>query len=55
MIDKVMFGHIHLSPRQIFLMRENVFATVNLQPYAPGHVLVCPRRVVQKLQDLTEQ
>lgn len=28
-------------------------ALVNLKPLLPGHVLVCPRRVVPRLRDLT--
>lgn len=39
---------------QIFLLRKNVFAMVNHRPYLPGHVLVCSRREVPKVSDLSE-
>ena len=28
---------------------------VNLKPVVPGHILVCPKRVVQKIKDLTKE
>jgi ATP adenylyltransferase len=34
---------------------ELVFAVLNLYPYNPGHVLVCPYRHVADYTDLTEQ
>lgn len=52
--NEIMFGNMALSPNQIFILRKNVFATVNLKPYSQGHVLVCSRRIVPKIQDLTE-
>lgn len=50
--NRIMFGHIPLDPKQIFLLRKNVFATVNLKPYAQGHVLVCPRKIIPKVYEL---
>ena len=52
--NEIMFGSIALSPNQVFVLRKNVFATVNLKPYSRGHVLVVARRSAAKLQDLTE-
>lgn len=39
--------------RQIFYLTHRTFALVNLKPILPGHVLVCPRRVVPRVTDLT--
>lgn len=38
----------------MFLLRKNVFAMVNHRPFLPGHVVVCSRRPVPKIADLTE-
>lgn len=51
---EVMFGPWAIPPSQIFILRKNVFAIINHKPFVQGHVLVCSRRVVQKVQDLTE-
>lgn len=40
---------------QIFLLREHAYATVNIKPFLPGHVLVCSRRPVAKLDSLTHE
>lgn len=53
MIKTIQFGKFHLPISQIFLVRDHVFATVNIKPFLPGHILVCPRRVVPKLEDMT--
>jgi bis(5'-adenosyl)-triphosphatase len=49
-----MFGTHVIPNSQIFILRKNVFALINHKPFVPGHVLVCSRRVVPKVQDLTE-
>ncbi|CAK87032.1 unnamed protein product (macronuclear) [Paramecium tetraurelia] len=50
----VQFGPIQLPYSQLFILRRHVFATVNLKPVAPGHVLVCSKRPVKRLYDMTE-
>jgi bis(5'-adenosyl)-triphosphatase len=39
--------------RQVFHLTPLSFALVNLKPLLPGHVLVSPRRVVPRFNDLT--
>ena len=53
MIGKVQFGKYMLPTSQIFLLRDHIFATVNIKPFLPGHVLVCPKKAAPKLEDLT--
>jgi len=52
--NEIMFGPHPIPPSQIFVLRRNVFAIVNHKPFVNGHVLVCSRRIVPKIQDLTE-
>lgn len=47
-----LFGPFPVAP-QIFHTTSLSFALVNLKPLRPGHVLVCPRRVVPRLHDLS--
>ena len=51
---EIVFGNCVIPSSQIFLIRKNVYAMVNHKPFAEGHVLVCSRREVPKIQDLTE-
>ncbi len=46
------FGKISIPLSQVFLIRKSVYAMVNLSPFVPGHVLVCPIKRVDKLEDL---
>ncbi|KAK7541984.1 HIT-like domain-containing protein [Phyllosticta citribraziliensis] len=46
------FGAFPITP-QIFHLTPLSFALVNLKPLLPGHVLVCPRRVVPRLSQLS--
>ena len=39
---------------QVFIARKHVFAMVNPRGLLPGHVLVCPARVVAHFSELTE-
>ncbi|KAF2145260.1 uncharacterized protein K452DRAFT_221656 [Aplosporella prunicola CBS 121167] len=43
----------HLITSQIFHLTPLTYALVNLKPLLPGHVLICPRRVVPRLKNLT--
>jgi bis(5'-adenosyl)-triphosphatase len=38
---------------QVFYQSSKSFGLVNLKPLVPGHVLVCPRRVVPRISGLT--
>lgn len=46
------FGKIAIPLSQVFLIKKAVYAMVNLRPFVPGHVLVCPIKNAQKLEDL---
>ena len=46
------FANINIPPPQIFFSQRNVVGLVNLKPAVPGHVLICPRRHVQRIKDL---
>lgn len=52
--SEVIFDTCIIPYTQVFLSRKNIFAIVNHKPFVPGHVLVCSRRIVPKLSDLTE-
>jgi bis(5'-adenosyl)-triphosphatase len=51
---EIVFGIAVIPASQIFLLRKNVVGMINHRPFVPGHVLVCSRREVAKIQDLTE-
>ncbi|ODM17700.1 hypothetical protein SI65_06488 [Aspergillus cristatus] len=48
---------VHFGPfvvtTQVFHLTPSSFALVNLKPILPGHVLVCPRRIVPRVSDLS--
>ncbi|KKY13122.1 putative hit domain-containing protein [Diplodia seriata] len=46
------FGPFIVTP-QVFHLTPLSYALVNLKPLLPGHVLVCPRRVVPRFTSLT--
>lgn len=46
------FGQHLIKSSVIFLQTELCFAIVNRKPVVPGHVLVCPIRVVERYRDL---
>jgi bis(5'-adenosyl)-triphosphatase len=48
------FANIQIDESQIFYKRKFVFAFVNLRPFLPGHVLLCPTRVEKHYSNLTE-
>ncbi|XP_065029247.1 bifunctional bis(5'-adenosyl)-triphosphatase/adenylylsulfatase FHIT [Musa acuminata AAA Group] len=47
------FGPYKIHCTEVFHSTVHSFATVNLRPLLPGHVLVCPRREVKCFIDLT--
>ena len=49
----IIFNNSIIPASQIFLIRKNVFGLINLKPFVPGHVLICSRRAVPKLENLT--
>lgn len=49
---KILFSTFDVT-RQSFFRTSLSFAIVNLKPIVPGHVLVCPMRVVKRFADLT--
>ncbi|KAJ3615533.1 hypothetical protein Zmor_016351 [Zophobas morio] len=44
---------ISLTGDEVFHSTRLSFAFVNLKPVVPGHVLVCPRRVVKRYAELS--
>jgi bis(5'-adenosyl)-triphosphatase len=50
-----LFGKFHIPEDTVFLRTESTFAFVNLRPIVPGHVLVCPVKIVPKLEDLSDE
>uniref|UniRef100_A0A9J8C1R2 Bis(5'-adenosyl)-triphosphatase n=1 Tax=Cyprinus carpio carpio TaxID=630221 RepID=A0A9J8C1R2_CYPCA len=46
------FGQHIVKSSAVFLKTELSFALVNRKPVVPGHVLVCPLRVVERFRDL---
>ncbi|KAI5838021.1 HIT-like domain-containing protein [Morchella snyderi] len=53
-VKPVYFGAF-LVTSQVFYRTAHSFALVNLKPLLPGHVLVCPNRVVPRLKDLSTE
>eukprot|EP01083_Nonionella_stella_P223029 795311_1 len=49
------FCHILIDESQIFATSELLFASVNIKPVIPGYSLVIPRRVVERVGDLTTE
>ncbi|MFH4981414.1 hypothetical protein AB6A40_008123 [Gnathostoma spinigerum] len=50
-----LFGENVISKDVIFYYSAFSFAFVNRSPVLPGHVLVCPKREVHRLTDLTDR
>lgn len=48
------FGKFIVTP-QVFYQTKKSFGLVNLKPLVPGHVLVCPLRVVSRISGLTSE
>ncbi|VAI03844.1 unnamed protein product [Triticum turgidum subsp. durum] len=47
------FGPYKIDAREVFHATPLSYAMVNLRPLLPGHVLVCPKRVVKRFADLS--
>ena len=48
------FGPWPINSSEIFYATKLSFGLVNLKPVVPGHVLVIPRRLVKRFEDLTK-
>ncbi|GLJ37030.1 hypothetical protein SUGI_0750330 [Cryptomeria japonica] len=53
--DSYDFGPYKIDKSEVFYTTELSFALVNLRPVVPGHVLVCPKRMVKRFTDLTKE
>ncbi|CAD6198155.1 unnamed protein product [Caenorhabditis auriculariae] len=49
------FATFPIDSKTIFYRSAHSFAFVNLKPVLDGHVLISPKRVVEKLTDLTDE
>lgn len=49
-----MFARHVIDPRQVFCATPLSYSFVNIRPAVPGHVLIIPRRIVQRFRDLTQ-
>ena len=49
------FSKFPIDTRTVFHASDLSFAFTNLKPVIPGHVLVSPRRVVDRLTNMTER
>jgi bis(5'-adenosyl)-triphosphatase len=49
------FGPWNIPSWEIFLTTPLSLGLVNLKPVAPGHVLLIPRRVVNRFTDLSKE
>jgi bis(5'-adenosyl)-triphosphatase len=55
MSTEIHFGPWVLDPGQVFYETQTSFGIVNLKPIVPGHVLIIPKRVCPRLNDLTPE
>ncbi|KAH9308928.1 hypothetical protein KI387_036839, partial [Taxus chinensis] len=49
------FGAYKIDKNEVFYATELSYALVNLRPVVPGHVLVCPRRLVKRFAELSAE
>lgn len=49
------FGPYKIKKQDVFLTTKLSFAFVNLRPVVPGHVLISPKRLVQRFTELTAE
>ena len=46
---------INIPPSHVFYETPLSFAFVNIKPVVPGHVLVVPKRIVEKFEEMTTE
>ena len=46
---------IRIPPSHVFYETPLSFAFVNIKPVVPGHVLVVPKRIVEKFEEMTTE
>lgn len=44
-----------IEPERIVVEKDLAVALICLEPLNPGHILVCPKRHVEKMEDLTAE
>ncbi|KAF5842862.1 HIT-like protein [Dunaliella salina] len=49
------FGPYKIRGDEVFCISKLSFAFVNLKPVVPGHILICPLRVVKRFQELAPE
>lgn len=49
------FGPYKIKKQDVFLTTKLSYAFVNLRPVVPGHVLISPKRLVQRFTELTAE
>jgi len=49
------FAHIKMPASQVFFTSKLSFASVNLKPVVPGHVLIISKRLVERVCDLENE
>ncbi|EKX72644.1 bis5'-nucleosyl-tri-or tetra- phosphatase, putative [Theileria equi strain WA] len=54
-VESMLFGPKVIHKSQIFAKSRLSFAFTNIKPFAPGHSLVSPIRVVPRYKDLTPE
>eukprot|EP01132_Coremiostelium_polycephalum_P006811 gene6811-8450_t len=54
-MSKFYFGPYLIRQSEIFFQSEFSVGIVNLKPVLPGHILVCPKRIVPRFYDLTSE
>lgn len=53
--ETYIFGPYKIKKQDVFLTTKLSFAFVNLRPVVPGHVLISPKRLVQRFRELTSE
>ncbi|UKJ88791.2 bis-(5'-nucleosyl)-[tri-or tetra-] phosphatase [Theileria orientalis] len=54
-VEFFQFGPVKIFNSQVFAKSKLSYAFVNIKPFAPGHSLVSPLRVVNRYKDLTPE